>query len=96
MEKISERSFGNGETMRLPNLFLILSYTGLRWNELVEIISKLNSLRLTKENVKGLTYFERCHILNSNAVLLARHFRHRVEIFFEEILIIRLIMNQAH
>ena len=39
LEKISERSFGNGETMRLPNLFLTLSYTGLRWNELVEIIS---------------------------------------------------------
>ena len=38
---------------------------------------------------KDLNYFERCNILNSNAVLLARHFQHRVEIFFKEILIIR-------
>ena len=37
----------------------------------------------------GLHYFERYNILNSNAVLLARHFQHRVEIFFKEILIIR-------
>ena len=68
-------------------MFLTLSCADLRWNELVEIISKLNSLGLTKENVEGLNYFERCNILNSNAVLLARHFQHRVEIFFKEILI---------
>ena len=72
-----------------PTFFLTLSCADLRWNELVEIISKLNSLGLTKENVEGLNYFERCNILNSNAVLLARHFQHRVEIFFKEILIIR-------
>ena len=72
-----------------PTFFLTLSCADLRWNELVEIISKLNSLGLTKENVEGLNYFERCNILNSNAVLLARHFQHRVEIFFKAILIIR-------
>ena len=36
-----------------------------------------------------MNYFQRCNILNSNAALLARHFQHRVEIFFKEILIIR-------
>ena len=36
-----------------------------------------------------MNYFEKCNILNSNAVFLARHFQHRVEIFFKEILIIR-------
>ena len=51
------------------------------------MFSKLNSLGLTKEN--GLNYVERCNILNSNALLLARHFQHRFEIFFKEILIIR-------
>ena len=60
-------------------MFLTLSCADLRWNELVEIISKLNSLGLAKENVEALNYFERCNILNSNAVLLARHFQRRVE-----------------
>ena len=72
-----------------PTFILKLSCADIRWNELVETILKLNSLGLTKENVEGLNYFERCNILNSNAVLLARHFQHRVEIFFKEILIIR-------
>ena len=45
-----------------PTFFLTLSCADLRWNELVEIISKLNSLGLTKENVEGLDYFERCKI----------------------------------
>ena len=54
-----------------PTFFLTLSCADLRWNKLVEIISKLNSLGLTKENVEGLNYFERCNILNSKAVLLA-------------------------
>ena len=73
----------------MPNFFLTLSCVDLRLNELVEIISKLNSLGLTKENVEGLNYFESCNILNSNAILLARHFHHRVGISFKEILIIR-------
>ena len=54
-----------------PTFFLTLSCVDLKRNELVEIISKLNSLGLTKENVEGLNSFERCNILNLNAVLLA-------------------------
>ena len=37
-----------------PTFFLTLSCVDFRWNELAEIISKLNSLGLTKENVEGL------------------------------------------
>ena len=48
-------------------------------------ISKLNSLRLSKENIKGLNYSGKCDVLNSNAVLLARHFQHRFDIFFKKI-----------
>ena len=55
----------------------------------METISKLNSFGLTKENIEGLNYFERCNVLNSSTVLLARNFQHRVDIFFKEILITR-------
>ena len=85
----SERSFDNGEKIMLLKIFFNISCADLRWNELVEIISKLNSLGLAKENVEALNYFETCNILNSNAVFLAQHFQHRVEIFFKEVLIIR-------
>ena len=61
--------------------FLTLSCANLRWNELVETISKLNSLGLIKENAEGLNYFERYNILNSNAVLLARIFNTELKSF---------------
>ena len=61
--------------------FLTLSCADLRWNELVETISKLNSLGLIKENAEGLNYFERYNILNSNAVLLARIFNTELKSF---------------
>ena len=69
-----------------PTFFLTLSCADLRWNELVEIIQTLNG----EENVSSndLNYFQRCEILNSNPVLLARHFQYRVEIFFREIILI--------
>ena len=67
---------------------MTLSCADLRWNEFVEIISKLNSLGLNHKNTEDLNYFERCNVLDSNPVLLARHLQHRVEIFFKEILLI--------
>ena len=71
----------------LPTYFLILSCADLRWNELVSIISKLNGENLTDEQINNLTYLERCNYLNSNHVLLARHFQYRVEVFFKEIIV---------
>jgi len=71
----------------LPTYFMTLSCADLRWNELVEIIGKLNDLNLSKEDIENLNYFERTKILNSNPVLLARHFQYRVESFFKQMII---------
>ena len=57
---------------RCPTFLLTLSFADLRWNEFVKIISKLNSLGLSLEDIEHLNYFGRCNILNSNAVVLAR------------------------
>ena len=35
--------------------------------------------------MENLVYHDRCRLLNSNAVLVARHFQYWVEIFFKEI-----------
>ena len=64
----------------IPTLFLTLLYTDLRWNELISIISKLNSLNISDEDICNMTYNEKCGILNKNPVLIARHFR--VEVYF--------------
>ena len=71
-----------------PTFLLALSCADLRWNELVVIISKLNSLGLSLEDIERLNYFERFNILNSNAALV-RHFQNRVDHFVKEIFLIR-------
>ena len=85
MEKVFPRTFSNGQTIKVPNIFIeVILHCFLRWNEFVEIISKLYSLCCSLEDIESLNYFEKCNILNSNAVVLARHFQHRIELFLKK------------
>ena len=71
----------------IPTFFMTLSCADLQWNELIGIISKLNSLNLSDDDIKNKSYQGRCDILNKNPVLVARHFQYRVEVFFKVILL---------
>ena len=71
----------------LPTYFMTLSCADLRWNELPTIISRLNGMNMSEEEIKQMDYRTRCDLLNSNPVLLARHFQYRVEVFFKEIVV---------
>ena len=51
----------------------------------MSFLSKLNGLNLSDEDIDTLSCFDMCKFLNSNPVLLARHFQYRVEVFFKEI-----------
>ena len=62
----------------VPTFFLTLSCADLRWKEFLEIIQKLNEAEF---DISNLSYHDRCNILNSNPVLVARHFQYRVEVF---------------
>ena len=66
---------------------MTLSSADLRWEELPYIINKLNNLGLSKEELKNLSYKERCNLLNNNPVLAARHFQYKVEVFFKDIIL---------
>ena len=67
----------------IPTYFLTLSCADLRWEELPYIINKLNNLGLSDEELKDLSYQERCNLLNNNPALVARHFQYKVEVFKE-------------
>ena len=71
----------------LPMFFMTLSCADLRWIELPMIMSKLNCMNKTDEEIKNKNYEERCNLLNKNPVLLARHFQYKVELFFKKIII---------
>ena len=71
----------------IPTFFLTLSCADLRWNELISIISKLNGLNISEEDIDQMSYHERCDTLNKNPVLVVRHFQYRVELFFKTIIL---------
>ena len=71
----------------LPTFFMTLSCANLRWPDLPSIICKLNRSEKSKQELNEMSYEERCNLLNSNPVLLARHFQYRVELFFKEIIV---------
>ena len=70
----------------IPTWFMTLSCADLRWAELFQIIGRTQGLNLTDKEIEGLTYNERCSMLNSNPVVVAKHFQYRVETFFTEVL----------
>ena len=67
----------------VPTIFLTLSSADLKWDEVVFIINKLHKLDHSGEDIENWSYHDRCRLLNSNAVLVARHFYYQV--FFKEI-----------
>ena len=73
--------------LRIPTFFLTLSCADLRWNELISIIGKLNKMNFSESDIINFSYQDRCNLLNSNPVLVARHFQYRLEVLFKEIAI---------
>ena len=66
-----------------PTFFMELSSEDFRRNELISIVSEINNLKLSKEGDGKLLYHERCSLLNSNPVLVARHFQYRGKAFLK-------------
>ena len=71
----------------IPTFFLILSCADLGWNELISIMSKLNGLNISGEDIDQMSYHERCDTHNKNPTFVVRHFQYRVELFFKLIIL---------
>ena len=71
----------------IPTWFMTLSCADLRWPELFQIVGRTQGKNLSEEQVAALSYVERCQMLNANPVVVAKHFQHRVETFFSEVLL---------
>ena len=67
--------------IRNTNIFLTLSCTDLRQNELISNIFKLNRVDISDKEVDEMSHHKTYDTLNKNPVLVARHFQYRVEIF---------------
>ena len=71
----------------IPTWFMTLLCPDLRWPELFLIVARTQGRNITKEDIETLSYVERCQMLNANPVVMAKHFQHRVETFFREVLL---------
>ena len=86
-KKLLTKVLGMVKHLCIPTSFMTLSCADLRWNELVEIIPKLNRLDISDDVIKNMTYQESGNTLNKNPVVVARHFQYRLEIFFKVIVL---------
>ena len=75
------------QQLGIPTWFLTLSCADLRWPELFHILSHVRGENITDEEIDDLSYNEKCSLLNLNPVIVAKHFQHRVETFFKDILL---------
>ena len=50
-------------------------------------ISKVDGIDISEDQISGMSYSDRCKLLNGNPVIVARHFQYRVELFFKVIVL---------
>ena len=75
------------QQLGIPTWFMTLSCADLRWHELFHILSRVKGENMTDEEIDNLSYNEKCSLLNLNPVIVAKHFQHRVETFFKDVLL---------
>ena len=70
-----------------PSWWMTFSCADLRWNEIYKILSKLQGKELPHQEIDLMTCNEKCKMLNSNPVVVAKHFQYRLETLFKEVLL---------
>ena len=59
-----------------PTWWMTFSCADLRWNEIYKILSKLEGRELSDNEIDNLSYDDKCKMLNSNPVVVAKHFQY--------------------
>ena len=67
-----------------PTWFLTLSAADMQWPDVIQSIALQYGRRLSAEDVKNMSWDEKCHWLRCNPVTAARQFKHRLDLFFKD------------
>ena len=70
-----------------PTWWMTFSCADLRWNEIYKILSKLEGREMSDAEIANMTYNEKCRMLNSNPIIIAKHFQYRLECLFKDVLL---------
>ncbi|KAI8500028.1 hypothetical protein Bbelb_223450 [Branchiostoma belcheri] len=68
----------------IPTWFLTLSAADMQWPEVIQSIAHQYGKNLTADDIKNMTWQEKCTWLRYNPVTAARQFHHRLTLFFSE------------
>ncbi|CAH1232472.1 PIF1 [Branchiostoma lanceolatum] len=72
------------EQLGIPTWFLTLSAADMQWPEIIRSIALQYGTHLTDDDVKKMSWENKCKWLRSNPVTAARQFDHRLNLFFKE------------
>ena len=71
------------QTTWSPNFFPHFFMCRLKvWNDMLYVIPKVNGTDISEDEISGMSYSDRCKLLNGNPVIVAKHFEYRVELIF--------------
>ena len=65
--------------------WMTLSCADLKWTEIYVILSKLGGKERLDDDIEEMTYDDKCKMLNSNPVVVAKHFQLRLEKLFKDV-----------
>jgi hypothetical protein len=66
--------------------FLTLSCADLEWPQTIQAIGLQHGQTFTEEDIKKMSYEEKCSWLRQNPVVAARQFDHRLQTFFKDVI----------
>ena len=69
-----------------PTWFFTLSAADMQWPDMIQTIARQSGVSLTDDDVRNMSYAERCNWLRSNPVTAVRHFHYRLETFLKHVI----------
>ncbi|XP_030828689.1 uncharacterized protein LOC100890415 [Strongylocentrotus purpuratus] len=67
--------------------FLTLSAADLRWTDTLQAIALQQGQRLSDDDITNMSWEDKCKLLGSNPVTAARHFDHRLQCLFRDVIL---------
>jgi hypothetical protein len=85
-ENAKKDLFGMIRQLGIPTWFCSLSAAESRWIDLLKTLGKLvKNLDYTDEDVRNLSWTERCELIQADPVTCTRYFNHRIQIFISDV-----------
>jgi len=78
-------------TLGIPTFFATFSAAETKWTDLLSLLyKKVHGSLPTDEQLEGLTFMDKCKLIQQDPVTCARHFQYKTHLFFNNVLLTSL------